>query len=267
MDKTLNQALQAKVPKKPTTPSTRHHLPEFPDEYTPAQWIWPPFAGRCILDKIFKYALRARLQPDGTWIIKAKNDWRCYSKSHWLYESEEAAREALRANMRMHLQCSPILSEQRCVVVAFPINNTWRLWQIVHVEPTLAEDLAKALQEEQPDKLALETFRGATRHADALQQSTRYPPLLNLTLENLGIDAERQLVYLGCVDEETNAIQPTTEEALVETIKPAFTAPIAQALPNIDVAAVVKEFEKMDGFEQQYLVDMLTQLVKNFANR
>jgi hypothetical protein len=127
----------------------------------------------------------------------------------------------------------------------------WRLWQIAHLEPTLAADLAKALQEEQPDKLALETFRGATRYADALQQSTRYPPLLNLTLENLGIDAERELVYLGCVDEETNAIQPTTEDALVETIKPAFTAPIAEALANLDVAAVVKEFEKIDGFEQQ----------------
>jgi endonuclease III-like uncharacterized protein len=63
-------------------------------------------------------------------------------------------------------------------------------------------------------------------------------------------------------------IQPTTEDALVETIKPAaFTAPIAEALPNLEVAAVVKKFEKIDGFEQQYLVDMLTLLFKNLGNR
>jgi endonuclease III-like uncharacterized protein len=63
-------------------------------------------------------------------------------------------------------------------------------------------------------------------------------------------------------------IQPTTEDALVETIKPAaFTTPIAETLPNLGIAAVVKEFEKKDGFEQQYLVDMLTLLFKNLGNR
>ncbi len=252
--------------KTPTPPATKHHLPEFPDEYTPAQWIWPPFAGRDILNKVFKYALRARLQPDGTWMINAKNDWRCFSKSHWLYENADLAQEALRANMRMHLQCSPILSEQRCVAIAGDIDNVWRLWQICHNEPTLAENLAKALKEEQLDKLVLETFRCATRYADALQQCVQYPPLLNLTLVNLGIDAEQQLVYLGCVDEAApNTIQPTTEETFIDTIKSAFATLIAEALPQLDIAAVVKAFEKIDGFEQQYLIDLLVQLFHDFG--
>jgi hypothetical protein len=262
MDKTPNQPR----PIKPTSPpSTRHHLPQFPDEETPTQWIWPPFAGRNILNKVFKYALRARLQQNDTWMINAKNHWRCYSKSDWLFRSEAAAREAIRANINIHLECSPIISEQRCVAVASDINDSWRLWQIVRVESTLTEDLTKALQQPQFEQQALETFRCATRYADALQQSIRYPPLLNLTLENLGISAERQLVYLGPIDKE-NAIQATTEEAIVEIIKPAFTELIIQTWPDFDNTLIIKELEKIDGFEQQYLIDMLTQLFQELSH-
>jgi len=262
MDKTPNQPRPIKAA---SSPSTRHHLPQFPDEETPAQWIWPPFAGRNILNQVFKYALRARLQQNDTWMINAKNDWRCYSKSYWLFRSEAAAREAMRADISIHLECSPILSEQRCIAFASDINDYWRLWQIVRVESTLAEDLVKALQQPQFEQQALETFRCATRYADALQQSTRYPPLLNLTLENLGIDAERQLVYLGCIDKE-NAIQATTEEAVVEIIKQAFTELIIQTWPDFDNIVIVKEFEKIDGFEQQYLIDMLAQLFQELSH-
>ncbi len=240
-------------------------LPQFPDEDTPVQWIWPPIAGRNILNNIFKYALKPRLQSDGTWIINAKNNWRCFSKSHWLYTSADEAQNVLRANMQKHLQCSPILSEQRCVAVAPSFKNTWRLWQIVRLETTLAEDLAKALREKQFEKLALETFRCATRFADALLQSIHYPPLLNLSLENLGLDAEVQLVYLGSVDEQASqTISFSEKTVLINTIKGAFTVPIAQALPE-DVAAVIKEIEKMDGFDQQYLIEILTQLFRELS--
>jgi len=70
-------------------------LPQFPDENTPVQWIWPPIAGRNILDKVFKHALKPRLQSDGTWEIKAKNDWHCFSKSDWLYTHPDEAQAAL----------------------------------------------------------------------------------------------------------------------------------------------------------------------------
>ncbi|MEK8020814.1 MAG: hypothetical protein VSS75_028425 [Candidatus Parabeggiatoa sp.] len=240
------------------------HLPAFPDEDTSAQWIWPSFVGSDILDELLKYALMPRLQTDGTWVINAKNDWRCFSKSHWLYTNIEQAREALRANMRMHLQCSPILSEKRCVAIASEINETWRLWQIVHRESTLADDLAKALAYyEQLDKLALETFRCATRYADALEQAMRYPPLLNLSLDKLGMDDSIQVTYLDCVDDaHSDIIQPTTVEALVEAIEQTFAEPIAKAIEYLEVAAVINEFEQIDGFEQQYLVDILIKLLR-----
>lgn len=237
-------------------------LPQFPDENTSVQWIWPPIAGRNILDKVFKYALRPRLQSDGTWEINAKNDWHCFSKSDWLYTHPDEAQDALRLQMHKHLQCSPILSEQRCVAVATGIENSWRLWQIVHQEPTLAEDLAKVLREKSPDKLALETFRCITRYADALLQSLSYPPLLNLSLKNLGMDADVQLVYLGTVDEQAAPTIISTKGVLIDTIKQALTVPIVEALPHLDATAVEKELDKMDGFEQQYLIDILIKIFR-----
>ncbi|MDM8560184.1 hypothetical protein [Candidatus Parabeggiatoa sp. HSG14] len=262
MDKTPSQVLKAEGSKKSSSsiPHSTKHLPKFPDEDTTAQWIWPPFAGRNILENVFKYALRPRLQSDGTWIINAKNDWRCFSKSHWLYPSADKAQDALRANMCMHLQCSPLLSEQRCVAVAANIKNTWRLWQIVHIETTLAKDLEKALQENELDKLALKTLICATRYADALQKYIHYPPLLNLTLENLGIDAEQQLVYLNYVDDNvTNIVQPRTKATFIDTIKQAFADPITKARLH-DVASMVNAFEQIEAVEQQYLVELLIQL-------
>jgi hypothetical protein len=259
MNNSPDQTLQAEK----QVPSTRplfeeKELPKFPDGDIPVEWIWPPFAGRKILNKVFKYALIPRLQTDDTWVINAKNDWDCFSKSDWLYTNADEAQEALRDHMRKHLQCSPILSEERCVVVATGIKN-WRLWQIVHHESTLAENLASALQEKQLDKLALETFRCATRYADALLQSISYPPLLNLSLENLGMDAKIQLVYLSTVDEQA-AVLPSQTAELIESIKKTFAAPIAEALPYLDAMAAKKEFEKIDGFEQEYLIEILTQL-------
>jgi hypothetical protein len=253
---------------KQTTSTARHptkHLPKFPDEDTPAQWIWPPYAGRNILNQVIKYALKARLQPDGTWVINAKNRWRCFSKLHWLYTNTDLAFDALRANMRMHLQCSPIISEQRCVAVASDIKNSWRLWQIVHLETTLAEDLTNTLKEKQPDILVIEMFKCASRYADALQQCTRYPPSLNPTLDDLGMDAKLQLVYLGTINDNktTYTIQPLTEKALADIIKQAFATPIAEALPHLNVEQILKEIEKIDGFDQQYLQEVFKNLIVN----
>jgi len=259
MNNNPDQTLQTEKQVSSTLPLFEEkEIPKFPEGDTPTEWIWPPFAGRKILNKLLKYTLIPRLQTDNTWVINAKNDWDCFSKSDWLYTKADEAQEALRDHMRKHLQCSPILSEERCVVVATDIKN-WRLWQIVCHESTLAENLASALQEKQLDKLALETFRCATRYADALLQSISFPPLLNLSLENLGMDAKKQLVYLSTVDEQA-AVLPTQTAELIESIKQTFAAPIAEALPYLDAMAVKKEFEKIDGFEQAYLIEILTQL-------
>jgi hypothetical protein len=239
---------------------TSKHLPKFPDEDTSSQWIWPPYIGYQILHKMFKYALRPRLQQDGTWVINAKNDWRCYSKSEWLYLDTEQAQEALRANMRRHLQCSPILAEQRCVAVASDIDGKWRLWQIVHLEPTLAESLAEALHETQVEQFVTKILSCAKSYMETLQQSIQYPSVLNLTLENIGINAQQQLSYLGCVDENVpNTIQPT-QETLIETLKQTFMGPIKELSLNFDIAMITNAFEKIHNPEQQLLIEILAQL-------
>jgi hypothetical protein len=243
-----------------STSSSIKRLPTFPDENTPLQWIWPPYAGRKILNHIFKYALKPHLQPDGTWIIKAKNYWYCYSKPQWVYSDEKIAREVLRANMRMHIQCSPILSEQRCVVMTPDIDDQWRLWQIVHIEPTLADYLTKILQGKQFDKFALKIFSCANRYANALQQSVKYPPLLNITLDNLGLDIRRQPLYLGYLEENNQDAKKPSKDTLLEMIKLEFTTPINNALPNLEVTTVLDELKQINHSKQRHLKEILVQL-------
>jgi DNA-directed RNA polymerase subunit F len=240
------------------------HLPQFPDESTPTQWIWPPIHGRSILNRLLERALKPHLKYDKWWIIQALNEWHCFSKVEWQYPEALQARQALRTHIRLHLECSPILSEHRCVVVA--INATkkaWRLWQIVPHELTLAEHLANSLRQESPAQVALEIFRCASRYVDALQQCLQYPLVLNLDLENLGVNAQSQLVYLGTI-EETPAVERRAwnEVTLITAIKQEFAARIAKLLPQTEgeVAEILRELHKIDGFEHQYIVDALMQI-------
>ena len=245
----------------------KKQLPKFPDEDTPIQWIWPPLSGSQILENLFKQALRPHLRPDGTWVINTKNDWRCFSKWHWSYTTAEQARERLRANMRMHLQCSPFLSEQRCVAIAYDaLKETWRLWQIVRMELSLAEYLVEALQEERVEKLVLETIKCASYYVEALQQSTCYPPLLELSLENIGLDEEQKLIYLGCIEEEnaTQTIQPSlNQETLSEIITMVFAKPITQTGKHLEVATIVEAFNQLYQIEPPYLIESLKNLFLN----
>jgi DNA-directed RNA polymerase subunit F len=244
--------------------SLTKHLPQFPDENTPTQWIWPPIHGRSILNRLLEQTLRPHLKYDKWWIIQAHNEWHCFSKVEWQYPDSVQARQALRTHLRMHLECSPILSEHRCVVVAInETKKTWRLWQIVPHELTLAEHLANSLRQESPAQVALEIFRCASRYVDALQQCLQYPPALNLNLENLGVNAQSQLVYLGYI-EETPAVERRAwnEVTLITAINQEFAARIVKLLPQTggEVAEILHEFKKIDGFEHQYIVDTLIQI-------
>jgi signal recognition particle receptor subunit beta len=254
-----NSATQPKI-NRPKSTKTRKYLPKFLDEDTPAQWIWPPIAGRQILEQLFKYALRPKMRDDGSWMIDAQQQWHCVSQPYWLYDDTELARQALRQQITMHLQYSPILSDQRCLAIAAEKNEQRRLWQIIHSEPTLAQLLTTALQSPSAKKIAIETFRCVTLYAEFYLQHTNYPLQLHVTLENIGKNNQGELIYLGEIDPQTDT-QPQPTKTTVDTmIKTIFTPPIAQAAPNLQMTQVLKELEKIDGFEQQAWLEILMQL-------
>jgi signal recognition particle receptor subunit beta len=230
------------------------YLPRFTAENT--NQIWPPLAGRQLLKELFQHPLNSPLQTEDTWLINVQG-WRCYSKTHWLYPTPNQAQQALREHIQRHLHCSPILSEKRCVAITAEDEEHWRLWQIVPMATTLDDYLTKVWKQPTTEQLAIEIFRCTSYYADAYLQCSNYPPLLNLNLTNIGRDDSGQIVYLGYLDNQS--VKPD-QAALKETLEQVFTKPIAKAIPHLKVTAIVDELKKIDGIEQQYLLDILIQL-------
>jgi hypothetical protein len=99
-----------------------------------------------------------------------------------------------------------------------------------------------------------------TLYAEFYLQHTNYPLQLHVTLENIGKNNQGELIYLGEIDPQTDT-QPQPTKTTVDTmIKTIFTPPIAQAAPNLQMTQVLKELEKIDGFEQQAWLEILMQL-------
>jgi signal recognition particle receptor subunit beta len=239
-------------------PALSPTLPLFPDENLSTQWIWPPLAGRTWVKTIFHLPIKNVQESNGIWIIEAEDKWLGFSKAEWLYHDVQLAKQTLHDHIRMHLQCSPLLSEKRAIVIATD-EKSWRLWQLVQLETTLATHLLMALQEKTMDKLALEVFRCVSHYAEVYLRCAQYPSGLDLNLENVGSNQERQLIYLGIID-FISPMNERTQAGLLDSIKQLLTEPIKPAKANLDVTAIVNELEKIDGFGQQYLLETLIQL-------
>ena len=245
------------MPTEPTL-SPKLSLPLIPDETILNQWIWPPLAGKNWVKTVFQAPIKTIQESKGIWFIEATDNWSGFSKTEWLYHDIQLAKQALHDQIRLHLQCSPILSEKRAIVIATD-NKSWRLWQLVQLETTLANHWFRALQEETMDKLALEVFRCVSHYAEVYLRCAQYPSCLELNLENIGSNQEQQLIYIGIVDSihQENELTPA---GLLESIKHLLIEPIKLVKAHLDIAAIINELEKIDGFEQQYLLEALIQL-------
>lgn len=245
-------------------PKGSQSLPPFPDQSIAPQWIWPPLGGRELLNMLCQYPLRPSLQ-DHLWTVKIDKLWRGFSKSQWQYSDLEQARLAFREHIGIHLQCSPLLSEHRAIIVAEK-SYRWYLWQIVQHFPTLADSLEEAWQTGSPNKIASEIFRCAVYYVEALHQCLHLPLQFNLLLENLGKGRRDELIYLGPLEKNPEAIKiNTTEEHIVNGILQTFTAPLNKALQifSVERTEIINELKKIDSFEQKYIIEVLLQLLSS----
>lgn len=231
--------MQKKLTKTPIS-----KLPSFPDEETSLHWIWPPLLGSDILQTVLQHTLHPSLRKDEMWIITVQDQWRCLSKNQWHYTSVTHAQEALRAQIRLHLQGSLILSPQRCVVIAQGMRNSWYLWQIIHTESLFAPFLKKALQVDNFDVFITRLLEWITQYTSFYQQCSQYPLQLDFNLENVGIDSQQQFVYLGPL-EAGEISQNISLRIYISSLKQIFTESI---LPNLhqrpfSVETIIKKLE------------------------
>jgi signal recognition particle receptor subunit beta len=111
--------------------------PRLPDARVPSGAIWPPVEGRVVLHEATSAGLSVRRVGDGDWIAGLGSSWRVHSGAWAAFREFDDGRQALLSWARVHSALSGLLSPSRCVVLADAGADTWRLWQIVKLVPSL----------------------------------------------------------------------------------------------------------------------------------
>lgn len=170
------------------------------DATVPSGMIWPPVTGRVMLHEVsaFDVATPARL-PNGDEMAELGppgNSWRAHCPASCVFRSLEEGRAVLIEWARMHAASLPVLSAPRCAVLVEAGDGTWKLWQIVKVQPSLRETLGLALAGGSPEAAA-ESLRATSRQlleAEARFRAAGSP--LRAHLAAVG-EGEKGPVYVG----------------------------------------------------------------------
>ena len=112
--------------------------PRLPDSRVPSGAIWPPVEGRMVLHEAMSAELTTvHRVGQGDWIAGLGSGWRLHSAASAVFDYLDDGRQALLQWARLHATYGELLSPSRCVVLAEAGGETWRLWQIVKLAPSL----------------------------------------------------------------------------------------------------------------------------------
>jgi signal recognition particle receptor subunit beta len=118
--------------------------PRLPDARVPSGAIWPPVEGRMVLHEATAGDLALHRLGSGDWLAGIGTGWRLHSAASAAFAEFDDGRQALLAWARLHAAHVELLSPSRCVVLAAAGSDTWRLWQIVKLVPSLHAWLIEA---------------------------------------------------------------------------------------------------------------------------
>jgi len=111
--------------------------PRLPDARVASGAIWPPVEGRMVLHEATTAALTVRRVGEGDWIAGIGSGWRVHSAASAAFRQLDEGKQALLSWARVHAAHVGLLSPSRCIVLAEADADTWRLWQIVKLMPSL----------------------------------------------------------------------------------------------------------------------------------
>lgn len=158
-------------------------IPKLPDTRVPTGAIWPPVEGRMVLHEAAMSGLVARRAAGGDWAAGMGSSWRVHSAALAHYHEFDEGKRRLVEWAREHALLKAVLSDSRCVVLAEVGDGTWRLWQVVRVQPTLRSWLADAAGLELPQLYRrLVSAAGVLGEAHAKLAGTR----LAVTIDTVG---------------------------------------------------------------------------------
>jgi len=126
-------------------------------------YVWPPVEGRALLREALGVRSQLRMVDRGTYGFGKGTGWHIFSPQQAIFPNADESRSALVAWARMHARLGRSLSPRRCIVVLETTGGQFRLWQLVHREPTVGDLLTNQ-----------EPFSGAKTLIDRLIRAVLY---------------------------------------------------------------------------------------------
>ncbi len=174
------------VPSKPP--------PALPNSSVPTGCIWPPIAGRVLLQRLEAVGLQAQPTPEGGWRADAPHGWRVVSAPEHRFSAAAPGRTQLLEWARMLVALGPRVSADRSLALAATGRGAWRLWQVLIARESIADALATALgtiaESSFGDQLAI-TVR---RYEEAVADLVADVPWASLRPEEIGFSNGRPCI-------------------------------------------------------------------------
>ncbi|HKI01895.1 MAG TPA: GTPase domain-containing protein [Thermoanaerobaculia bacterium] len=169
-------------------------IPRLPDSSAPSGGVFPPVAGRMLLQSAAASGAVPRMARDGSWRARA-DAWHFQSAARHEFERLADARQELLGWAQQHAGSPGRLSPRRCLALMETGWGTWRLWQVVRAEESLRQRLRESLGEATAGGAAA-LLRAAAERLLETRASFSLEPPLPCRLEVIG-EARGQTVYVG----------------------------------------------------------------------
>lgn len=212
--------------------------PRLPAGDVPSGRVWPPVTGRMLLHEAGAGGAEPRQGPDGSWRAQV-GGWFFHSASeHHFQDLAEGQQELLRW-ARLHGGAADRLAPRRCIVLADTGQGSWRLWQLVHYEPSLRHQLWTALTGPDP-AVAGETLLACAadllRAREILAQEPPLPCRLDLIRH-----ASPHPLYTGILPPASWAPSPEERDGdLVKLLGRELVPLLQKAASHVDVSRVLE---------------------------
>jgi len=202
--------------------------PRIPDATLPGGLLWPPVRGRIALHEATAPGeLALAMDACRGWGAETA-DWQMLSYAADVFADLDSARKALLDWVHWHLDVGR-LSSRRCVLACPAVEDSYRLWQIVRRERTLAEELESVLEAGPPQRLAQSLLDLALAFVDSL--AIFEPRSLPCRLDTLALEDSR-VVFCGPAPGlgSASASDASTAEPAEERLRGAFAPAIARSV-------------------------------------
>jgi signal recognition particle receptor subunit beta len=234
--------------------------PRLPASDVPSGRVWPPVTGRMLLHEAGTDGAEPRQGPDGSWRAQVGGWFFHSAPEHHFQDLAEAQQELLRW-ARLHSGAVDRLTSRRCIVLADSGQGSWRLWQLVHYEPPLRQQLWTALTGPDPavaGEALLACAADLLRAREILAQEPPLPCRLDLILP-----ASPHPLYTGILPPPSWSPSPEERDADPAKLLGRELVPLLQkSASRVDVSRVLETLREAgdpEGFPR--LREMLSAML------